>query len=63
MKKSFSVESNPVPTNANNTSNNYVCGKLVSCLTYHKWITIWHLCKQQTTPWNAICCGILLSAT
>ena len=27
-------------TNANNPSNNYVCGKLVDCLTYHKRITI-----------------------
>ena len=41
---------------------NYACGKLVGCLTYHKWITIC-LWKQLTTPWNAICCGILLSAS
>ena len=50
-------------TSVNNPSNKYACGKLVGCLTYHKWVTIWYLCKQRTTPWNAICCGILLSAS
>ena len=44
-------------------SKNQACAKLVGCLTYHKRITIWHLCKQQTTPWNAICYGILLWAS
>ena len=40
------------------------CGKLVGCPTYHKRITIWHLCKQQNYPMEChICCGILLSAS
>ena len=33
-----------------NLSNNYACGMLMGCLTYHKWIAIWHLCKQQNYP-------------
>ena len=44
-------------------SKNQACAKLVGCLTYHKRITIWHLCKQQTTIWNAICYSILLWAS
>ena len=61
------MESNPVPpvlhTTCYSPSKNQACAKLVGCLTYHKRITIWHLCKQQTTPWNAICYGILLWAS
>ena len=36
----------PVLQAGHNPSSNYACDKLVGCLTYHKWITIWHKCKQ-----------------
>ena len=58
MKKSTSVRNQTwdflyYTQHVYNPSKNPAYGKLVGCLTYHKQITIWHLCKQQTTPWNA----------